>query len=409
MCRPLSRSPTSRERRPSVAEPSRVRHASQMDRPAEARAEAAAAALAPTLGPVEVRLTERLPGGDRAVVFRALAVGPQGEQHAVVLKAPTGMGGGSAREEAALRLAAKHRLSGIVRLLGSSIDPPLLVLADLGRGPTLADRLLGDDPEAARAGVLRWAATVGSVQAATAALGPAFAAELAAVSPLGAPPVDTTRDTLAEAAVALARDLPRMGVAVPAAALAELRGVADALDGSRAGAPAGLVPGDTCPSNAVETDTGIVLLDFEAAEHRHVAWEAAYLCVPWPSCWCSWRLPEEVTAQALQAWRQAAAPGAPAVLTPDFQDDLARATIAWVFISASWFLPAALDGDPPPPDPARRAIVPTRRALLQHRLRVAADLDTGALPALRDLADQAHQATVSQWGRRPLQLAAAFH
>jgi len=33
-----------------------------------------------------VRLTERLPGGDRAVVFRALAVGPQGEQHAVVLK-----------------------------------------------------------------------------------------------------------------------------------------------------------------------------------------------------------------------------------------------------------------------------------------------------------------------------------
>jgi len=142
------------------------------------------------------------------------------------------------------------------------VDPPLLVLADGGSGPTLADRMLGDGPAAAEA-------------------------------------------ALAEAAAAavLARDLPRLGITVPVPAVEELRGVAASLDVSAPGSAGALVPGDTCPSNALEADGGIVLLDFEAAEHRHIAWEAAYLLVPWPSCWCSWRLPAEVTARALQAWQ----------------------------------------------------------------------------------------------------------
>jgi len=249
---------------------------------------AAAAALSPTLGPVEVVLGERLPSSERAVVVRAVARDAGGREQAVVLKAPCGA---SAREQAALRLLAEHQVPGVVRLLCSSVDPPLLVLADGGSGPTLADRLLGDDPAAAEAAVLGWAAAVGGLQAATTGLRQAFTDELSAVSPLGTPPVDSSDQALAEAAAVLARDLPRLGITVPAPAVDELRGVAASLDVSAPGSAGALVPGDTCPSNALETDSGIVLLDFEAAEHRHIAWEAAYLSVPWPSCWCSWRLP----------------------------------------------------------------------------------------------------------------------
>lgn len=166
-----------------------------------------------------------------------------------------------------------------------------------------------------------------------------FAFHLAALSPLGAPLVDTSREAVAAACAALARDLPRLGGPMTAGALEELRELAVTFDVTTPGAPGALVPGDTWPSNAVDSDNGMVLLDFEGAEYRHPAWEAAYLTVPWPSCWCSWRLPDLLAAQALTKWQQAVAPTFPEVTTRSFQDDLVRATLAWVFISAGWFWP----------------------------------------------------------------------
>ena len=375
--------------------------------PAELAA-AAGAAVQAALGPVEVVLGARLPSSDRAVVVRAVARDREGRDHPVVLKAPVGSGPGSAREESALRLLADRQVSGAVRLLGVSPEPVLLVLADLGTGATLADRLLAEDPVAAEAAVLAWAARLGGLQAATTGAREEFASRLAESSPSGAPALDTSSEAVAEASAALARDLPRLGVPVPPAALEELRGLADALDVGTPGSPGGLVPGDTCPSNAVESAEGLVLLDFEGAEYRHLAWEAAYLTVPWPSCWCSWRLPEPLVARALAVWQQAVAPVVPVVTSPAFRDDLVQATLGWVFISTGWMLGAALDGDPPPADPARRQVVPRRRALLQHRLGQVARQDSSVLPALRELAARTHAATLREWGPRPLPLAPAF-
>ncbi len=67
--------------------------------------------------------------------------------------------------------------------------------------------------------------------------------------------------------------------------------------------PGALTPGDACPDNNIETPDGLVLIDFEVADFRHVAWDAAYLTEPWPTCWCSWRLPSEVTDEAVARWR----------------------------------------------------------------------------------------------------------
>jgi len=374
----------------------------------EAGALARAAAAAFVLGPVVVVAGERLPSSEHAVVLRAVATDRAGQDHRLVLKAPVGSGPGSAREEAALRIAAQVQAPGVVQLFAVGTDPLVLVLADAGNGPTLADRLLADDPVAAEAAVLKWAARLGDLQAATTGAREEFASRLAALSPLGAVPVDTSRDAVAEACGVLARDLPRLGVPLSAGAIEELRELPDALDVTAPGAPGALVPGDTCPSNAVAGDDGLVLLDFEGAEYRHLAWEAAYLTVPWPSCWCSWRLPDAVAGQALSCWTRAVASRHPAVTTAAFQDDLVRATLGWVFISVGWFLGRALDGDPPPPDPARRHMIPTRQALLQHRLRVAAQQRTTLLPALRDLAAQTLEVTLQEWGPQPLSLAPAF-
>ncbi len=67
----------------------------------------------------------------------------------------------------------------------------------------------------------------------------------------------------------------------------------------------------TCPDDAVLLDGCYRLVDFEGAQWRHVIWDVAYLRVPWPTCWCSWRLPEDVAERAVDAYRGAAAPTFP--------------------------------------------------------------------------------------------------
>src|SRR3954469_24474625 len=358
---------------------------------------AATEALRPVLGPLSLTAEGELPGSDRSEVVRA-RVRTATEELRAVLKMPTGSGLGAVREEAALRLAARLELPGPVRLLASSADPPLLVLADAGRHPTLADRLLGPDAGVAEGALLRWAATIGTLQSGSAECGPDFERELAALSPLGVPLADPTPDDLAAGAAALARDLPRLGVTPPGAALDELRSACEGLVTTASG----LVPGDTCPDNAIDGPDGMVLLDFEAAAYRHVAWEGAYLTVPWPTCWCSWRLPEEVTARAVARWRDALGPPAAG---PDFAPDLALTTVAWALLSTAGLLPAALDGDPPPRNQAFVGRTPPRRAMIQYRLGAAAALATPLLPALPALAEQVHAATLAAWGRCELELA----
>jgi hypothetical protein len=257
----------------------------------------------------------------------------------------------------------------------------VLVLADLGDGPSLADALLGGDPAAAEVALGDWAATLGRLQAATTDRGDAFATGL---GPLAA---DTSAVAVASAADTLAGLLPRLGVRPSAAALDELRAL-------RVGGPAALTPGDACPDNNVRTPDGYVLIDFEWAEFRPVAWDAAYLLVPWPTCWCCWALPAPVAERALDRWRAAIGP-----LPAGFDADLDRATVAWTFISTAFFLPRILDGT----DYVQNRAGPVRRAFLRHRLTTA----PGEGP-LADLAAETAAALSRHHGTPPLPPAPAF-
>ena len=180
------------------------------------------------------------------------------------------------------------------------------------------------------------------------------------------PPTDEMPDSLDRAAADLADLLPRLGITPSAAALAEVRHLQDGFGGDdRCWA---LTPGDTCPDNNVLTDAGVVLFDFEGAAIRHVAWDAAYLRVPWPSCWCAWRLPEDVAGRALERWRAAVVGTVPYVGTPSFEADLERAESGWAAVSTGWFLAGALEGDDVPGGEAGRRVAPGRRALILNRL-----------------------------------------
>jgi hypothetical protein len=157
------------------------------------------------------------------------------------------------------------------------------------------------------------------------------------------------------------------------------------------------------PGQQRGTPSGLALLDFEGAEWRHLAWDVAYLLVPWPTCWCSWRLPAAVADRALDAYRRIAVPAFPQVAEPAFGADLDAAVVGWALLSTSWFIDNALGSDAPA-SPAKPT--PTRRAMIMHRLESAAG--SAEVPAVAELAGRLAGELRNRWGDVPLAYARAF-
>ena len=336
----------------------------------------------------EFTVVAALGGSSRSVVERVRA-----GDRTLVVKRFTGDPGGFPREAAALSVLPPE--APAPRLVEVREAPPAIVMSDEGSGPSVADLLLGSDPAAAREGVLSWASAVARLHDVSVGLGEAFRAALASRS---AQPVSTAADEVAEAIEVLSSFAGELAVEVPGGAWEELRGLVARL----ATGPAVLSPDDTCPDNNVATPRGRVLLDFENAQWRHPAWDVAYLVVPWPTCWCAWRLPAEVAEQAIGRYREESALAWAA--SPDFRPDIEAAATVWAFETTAMFLSRALGDDPPLPDPAKK--MPARRALLLHRLAAAGHHRPGS--ALSALAANFRETLTARWGEIPLPYAPAF-
>lgn len=336
---------------------------------------------------------EELKGSDRTLVVRA-----QAPDRSVVIKLHRDPTAESAvREPAGLEVAGGQ---GTPELLAVT-DPAGVVLEDVGPGDDLATLLLGTNRAAAAEGLRRWATALGTLHARTTACGAQLQDALdrsAARLNVPAPPAAGTPAMLARAADVLTADLPLLGVSPSDQALADLRGL-DSLLGGPLEARA-LTPADACPDNNRLTEDGLVLLDLEGAQLRHVAWDVAYLLVPWPSCWCSWRPTADAAEAALESWR--AAIDLPYAGTPAFGDDLRKVSLGWAMTSAGWLLRRAIADDHPEPE------TPTRKAMVQHRLAAVVGWPDPQLPALGALAEELLEATYDAWGQVPLDLARAF-
>jgi hypothetical protein len=356
---------------------------------------AAAAALLPDL---RLEAGQPLRGGTTAQVHRVVAHGA-GAPVTLVVKAFPSMGEGWAREVAALSVLGDSGLAP--QLVTASGESPVVVMTDVGVGPSLADRLLGDNAATAAAATGDWAVAIAGLHGGTLDLRDRFRAALderAGDVPIA---THTMPVVLADAAAIIEARCDALGVTVPPGAMDALRALAERLSDAE---HAALSPTDACPDNNVEAGDRLVLVDFEGAEFRHIAWDVAYLSVPWPSCWCSWRLPDEVAARARERYRGVLAETLPYVTTDQFLRDVDAAALGWAFVSTSWFLPRALADDPPPPDP--RQVRPTRRAMILHRLGGAAD--SAEAPVLAELAARLRSALVQRWGEVPLEYTPAF-
>lgn len=220
----------------------------------------------------------------------------------------------------------------------------LVVLEDLGRAPTLADKLLGSDAKAAERALLSWSRSLGRLHASTAGREPDFDALSRRLG------VSRVIDPLASAGLQAFEELPELladslGVVTSGAAHRRAEASSWLLDSHRHRA---FSPSDACPDNNVITSKGVRFLDFEGGCWRDVLLDAGYLRVPFPSCWCSFTLPAGMTEAMIAAWRAEVRD-----VWPDLDDDevllagLLDAQLFWVWVSTWWFLPRAGQEDRP--------------------------------------------------------------
>src|SRR5688572_9090050 len=97
--------------------------------------------------------SEKLRGGPRASVHRLHLEHDSGRTDTAVLKEHS-TAEGWVREASAL--ASLPAGAPVAELLSESRVPPAVVMSDLGRGASVADLLLGDDPDAASDAVVQW-------------------------------------------------------------------------------------------------------------------------------------------------------------------------------------------------------------------------------------------------------------
>lgn len=354
-----------------------------------------ARALVPSM---RLDAAEQLDSGDRAAVHRVQARATDGREGSLIVKRYLAEREEWVREAAALATLPPELGAPAIVAIGA--EPPIVIMTDVGKGTNLAEQLLADEPGRAARALTRWAEAMADVHVATAGLRAQFRAALDEHA--GELPVHEARigNDIDDAMRVLDRACGSLGVVVPPGALDEVRDLYHRLGGDGAAA---LTPADACPDNNMAVGDRLVLIDFENAQWRHIAWDVAYLRVPWPTCWCSWRLPAGVVDDAVAAYRHRAAPAFPQVSDDEFEREVEAATIGWSLMSAV-YLDNALGQEAALSGRYRRA--PSRRAVLVNRLEQAAC--SSELPAASELAARLAAELRTRWGDVRLDLAPAF-
>jgi hypothetical protein len=347
---------------------------------------------------------EDLGGSDRSVVARArVARNPFSLPRTLVVKhylgkADPGQPDPFHYEVASCQLFTampSHARSSPI-LIAHDPQSRLLVLEDLGRSSTLADKLFGPDPAAARRCLLSWARALGRMQAATAGREGDFGALLRRQGERA------WRDPMAEDARAALAGLPELleqelGVHVSPRASTEAHETARLLGGTRYRA---FSPSDTCPDNNLVTSKGVRFVDFEWGCFRDVALDAVYFRVPFPGCEAGFALPDGMADAMLDAWRDEIASVWPDLDEPErLERRLTEAQLLWVWLCTWWMLPRVKARDVLVGTDATRS--PRISTALGHYWRQMAVTAAGKLPATAELGVEVAKALAERFPDAP--------
>lgn len=307
-------------------------------------------------------------------------------ERAIVLRLATRAGSVIAKrhhddEARTAEVTALRNLPADVRPELLARNDKVIAMSDLGDGPSVAELLLGNDPDAAERALLAWARAVGRVAAHSAGRAPPGAVRIVE------PDLDALRVLTGS-----------LGVEIGAALVRELAEAHDLL-AADPGRHAYIV-GDACPDNNRVGPDQVRLFDFEFSRWSHTGVDASYVLVPFCSCWCLARFPPGLQQLAYEAY----ADEYPAANADRYLGSVIRA--GSLFLVA--LLPLWLDrlGDDLPMGPAHRAPADARQALA-HRLRWLGHNER-LMPATAAFAHDLRNAVSARFPSSPLPLFPAF-
>jgi hypothetical protein len=319
-----------------------------------------------------------LAGSERSVVLRCQ--GPAGSTVIVKAYLPAGDGPAGFTAEAAGLEFTTGTGSG-PDLLATDPERLLIVMSDLGAVPSLADALLGAAPALAGEQVLRWTRACGSLAVSTAGREDEFS-RLRSRHAGEADPVlpEESGHWLQRRIWEIPALLEGLSIAAPDGLTDDLARVAALMSVSEYSV---FSPGDLCPDNNLVTADGIRFIDFESAEFHSAFLDAAFLSMPFSSCWCVFRLPPDLARTALATYREAVSG-----LFPPLASDavwlpgLRLAQAAWTLHAMSYLLDRSMVADGSMNPLASEA--PTARQLLRYRWTQLGDelSRAGELPAI---------------------------
>ena len=251
-------------------------------------------------------------------------------------------------------------------------DPALglVLIEDLGEGDALADLLQRSGvgvAEDATAALFAYAESLGFMHAATHGRRGAYEATRSACGATAPRGWDDASKLHTEILSSLRASAAEIGLPFPAGAENEIVEVAQVL--ASPGPFDALSVSDTCPDNhryfphpagsrrsssggdgGSSTSGGhLRFFDFEFSSFRHALIDAAYVWMPFPTCWCVNRLPDGLPERLEAAYRRALVSGCPeAAEDTPFTRGLAAACVYWLadsFASDVMGLHRTLDED----------------------------------------------------------------
>ena len=271
------------------------------------------------------------------------------------------------------------------RVIGADVDSEVLVLEDLGTGADLADLLIAGDAEAARRAMRELAALLGRLHASTANREPEYERLWRQYWTDWPSPQPGWR--FASSTASLRQMAQQLDLRVAPSVEGDLQVVAGALEDPFFRT---YVHGDPCPDK-VRPGEGGRLIDFEAGGYGLALLDAVYARMPFPTCWCTGRLPDTVVADFERTYRAELARGLPAAADDRrFERALVAACGYWFVVHANWRLIQGLDAAAEPAHTQRGLLLPDQRAhvLLRAESFIAAARAYGHLEALAELAAQ---------------------
>jgi hypothetical protein len=205
------------------------------------------------------------------------------------------------------------------------VERGFYLMEDLGDGESLADRLTDNSLEAATAALFAYARSLGELHTATQGQ-EAHWQELQ--RKLGVNDARASDDSWQKDVMAFRAICARHSVTIPTGFDLEMTRIEHVLRNPDEYMV--FSPTDCCPDNHYLRGERVCFFDCEGATMRHALLDVAYLLAPFPTCWCTSRLPADLVQRLIAAYREHFPGGT------DFEEHLTLALASWTISSLTW-------------------------------------------------------------------------